>query len=81
MAAILGVLVFALLVGGLSMLMAVPLVFAWLGYALVREAWGPGARFAAPEGVTLAEPPPSPPPAAEPERPRVMVAGRRQPLR
>ena len=66
MAVVLGALIFGVLAGGLSLLMAIPLLFAVLVFAVYSEPWGGAQPVASPE-----------PPKAEPERPRTMVAGRR----
>ena len=76
MAVVLGALIFATLAGGLSMLMAIPLMFVILGVGIVQEGRAiKRAAAAAAAGVA----PIAMPPVAEPERPKTMVAGRRPP--
>lgn len=72
MAVVLGALIFATLAGGLSMLMAIPLIFVLLGVGIVKE--GRAIKRAA--AAAALEPVPMPA-AAEPERPKTMAAGRR----
>jgi hypothetical protein len=72
---LLAALIFGVIIFGFTMLMLVPLFFAWLMVAVYREPWP----------ATGAEPPAvdtEPPPDVEEqlERPKVMVAGRRRPL-
>jgi hypothetical protein len=75
--AILGLAIMAALIGGLTMLMLVPAMFVWLGYAVFREGM---ARSAAATDVgALPMPLPEPEFDAQtiPERSRTIGAGRR----
>ena len=71
-------LVFGVIIFGFTMLMLVPLFFAWLMVGVYREPAPAGARRAVPEPGVETEPPPQK--EEELERPKVMVAGRRRPL-
>jgi hypothetical protein len=73
MAVVLGALIFATLAGGLSMLMAVPLMFVILGVGVFKE----GRQIIKDAAAASAASAPIAMPAAEPERPRTMTAGRR----
>jgi hypothetical protein len=77
MLVVLGALIFGTLAGGLSMLMAIPLVFVILGVAVFNE--GRAIKKAAAEAVAASTPLPAPEPAVEPasERPRTRAAGQR----
>jgi hypothetical protein len=75
MAVVLGALIFATLAGGLSMLMAIPLMFVLLGVGIVKE--GRAIKRAAALAAPVPMPAGIPAVAAEPERPRTMTAGRR----
>ena len=70
-------LIFGVIIAGFTALMLVPVWFAWLMFAVYSEP--------SPAVAGAGEPPaaaPEPPPERETvlERPKVMVAGRRQPL-
>jgi hypothetical protein len=74
MVVVLGALIFAVLIAGFSILGAVPLMFAVLGYGLFREYRArTGPAPTKPEAIAVPE-------EKEPERPRVMVAGRSRPI-
>jgi hypothetical protein len=70
-------LIFGVIIAGFTMLMLVPLFFAWLMIGVYREPWPAAAGSGEPPSVA-----PEPPQEVEKEleRPKVMVAGRRQPL-
>jgi hypothetical protein len=70
-------LVFGVIIAGFTLLMLVPLFFAWLMVGVYREPWPAPAGEAEPLAVET-----EPPPEAETEleRPKVMAAGRRRPL-
>ena len=74
MAVLLGALIFATLAGGLSMLMAIPLMFVILGVGVVNEG-----RYLKRAAKAAAEAAAAMPVPVEPERtrPRTMTAGRR----
>lgn len=70
-------LIFGVIIAGFTALMLVPVFFAWLMFAVYSEPWPTAAGAGEPPSVA-----PEPPPEQETEleRPKVMVAGRRQPL-
>jgi hypothetical protein len=74
---IVAALIFGVIIAGFTALMLVPVFFAWLMFAVYSEPAAAVAGAGEPPSVA-----PEPPPEQETvlERPKVMVAGRRQPL-
>lgn len=83
MGVVLAVFILGLILIGFTSLMLLPLLFVWLAIGVYTEPWGePAIAGQAPAGtggfgpLTDVETPPAEPAT----RPKVMVAGRRNPL-